>query len=41
VPNGRSRGVLAVRGRVVVQVGIAAKALTATRAAARRLLSSA
>jgi hypothetical protein len=40
VPNGRSRGVLAVRKGVVTQVGIAAKALTGTPGAARRLLAS-
>jgi hypothetical protein len=40
VPNGRTRGVLAVRRGVVAQIGIASKALTATQAGARRLLST-
>jgi hypothetical protein len=41
VPNGRSRGVLAVRAGVVRQVGIAVKSLTARPVSARRLLSTA
>ena len=36
VPNGSSHGVLKVRRGVIVEVGIATKALTASRAADRR-----